>query len=240
MASHKKGIGDTGFGDRAAELGACWTFNWTERPTEATGVEFVPIAWGTHGDLSGTTVLPPPGTATTLLGFNEPDDTAKANLSVDEVLDIWPRLEATGLRLGSPGVTGNELAGGWLEAFLRGAAARRLRVDFIAVHWYGPLEAAGVVGGLETHLRAIHDRYGLPLWLTEFGALNWEDDTRWSQEAVTGFIRAAVPMLEALPFLERYAWFATRTTEWASYRLSSLFDDSGALTATGRAYRDAA
>lgn len=37
-----------------------------------------------------------------------------------------------------PGVaTGADLAGGWLDRFLQGAAARGLRIDFVPVHWYG-------------------------------------------------------------------------------------------------------
>ena len=39
-----------------------------------------------------------------LLGFNEPDLAEQANMTVEKALELWPRLEATGMRLGSPAV----------------------------------------------------------------------------------------------------------------------------------------
>ena len=73
-----------------------------------------------------------------LLGFNEPDLGDQANMPVEQALDLWPRLMGTGLILGSPSVaTGGELPGGWLDRFMKGAKKRKLRVDFITLHWYG-------------------------------------------------------------------------------------------------------
>jgi hypothetical protein len=40
----------------------------------------------------------------TILGFNEPDLAGQANMTVGQALDLWPRLQATGRRLGSPAV----------------------------------------------------------------------------------------------------------------------------------------
>ena len=34
-----------------------------------------------------------------LLGFNEPDMAGQADMSVAEALELWPRLQSTGLRL---------------------------------------------------------------------------------------------------------------------------------------------
>ena len=39
-----------------------------------------------------------------LLGFNEPDLAVQSNMTVDQALDLWPKLQATGLELGSPAV----------------------------------------------------------------------------------------------------------------------------------------
>jgi hypothetical protein len=40
----------------------------------------------------------------TLLAFNEPDLAGQASMSVETALDLWPQLQATGVRLGAPAV----------------------------------------------------------------------------------------------------------------------------------------
>lgn len=66
----------------------------------------------------------------TLLGFNEPDFDSQANMSVEQALDLWPQLQATGLRLGSPAPAVDAAEpGGWLDRFLSGARDRGYRVD---------------------------------------------------------------------------------------------------------------
>ncbi len=42
-----------------------------------------------------------------LLGFNEPDMSSQSNMTVSDALRLWPRLMATGMRLGSPAVAAN-------------------------------------------------------------------------------------------------------------------------------------
>ena len=53
------------------------------------------------------------------------------------------------------------------------------------------------------------------------------------------FLRAALPILERAPALERYAWFADRwPSDESIYRGVSLFDAGGALTVVGDVYRE--
>ena len=62
----------------------------------------------------------------------------QANMSPGQALSLWPQLEATGMRLGSPAVADDGATpGGWLDQFMSGAAARGYRVNFITLHWYG-------------------------------------------------------------------------------------------------------
>src|SRR5262249_35947653 len=73
-----------------------------------------------------------------LLGFNEPDHPQQANMTVQQALELWPHLTATGMRVGSPATAADpSLSGSWLEKFMDGAKARGYRVDFVCVHWYG-------------------------------------------------------------------------------------------------------
>lgn len=68
-------------------------------------------------------------------GFNEPDHSGQANLSVSEALALWPDVVAkvpSGGRLGSPATAGNPVTGSWFPEFM----AASPQMDFIAVHWY--------------------------------------------------------------------------------------------------------
>ena len=96
----------------------------------------------------------------TLLGFNEPDRADQAHMTVNQALDLWPRLQSTGLRLGAPAVaTGGDVAGGWLDRFMKGAKARHYRVDFIPLHWYGAdFNTPRATAQLRSYLQAVHRR----------------------------------------------------------------------------------
>lgn len=68
-------------------------------------------------------------------GFNEPDHSGQANLSVSEALALWPDVVAkvpSGGRLGSPATAGNPVTGSWFPEFMAAGPT----MDFIAVHWY--------------------------------------------------------------------------------------------------------
>ena len=61
-------------------------------------------------------------------------------MTVEKGLADWPQLVracvAGSCRLGSPGSTeGGTFS--WTVPFMQGAKERGLRVDFIALHWYG-------------------------------------------------------------------------------------------------------
>jgi hypothetical protein len=175
----------------------------------------------------------------TLLGFNEPDVADQSNLTVEQALDLWPQLLGTGRRLGSPAPSKDAATpGGWLDRFMAGAAQRHYRVDFIALHWYGA-DSAGAVGALAAYLEAVHDRYHLPIWLTEFALADFSRglaDAHYASRAEqAAFAAAAVPVLEGLPYLERYAWFAL--SDSGSDFQTGLYDAAGRSTVVGAAYR---
>jgi hypothetical protein len=93
-------------------------------------VEFVPMIWG-KDNVTPATLAKAKREGDVLLGFNEPDMDGQANMSVEDALAAWPKLQDTGRRLGSPAVAyGGDTAGGWLDRFMKGAKAKGLRVDF--------------------------------------------------------------------------------------------------------------
>src|SRR5215469_17801482 len=179
--SQLKGVGTwsfTGVRKALAESHATWYYTWTATPEGVAaphGMSFVPMIWGAP-DATTATIDRVKGEGRILLGFNEPDNSDQANMSVQQALTLWPKLMATGMTLGSPAVTsGAATPGGWLDQFMKGAAAYHYRVNFICVHWYGSdFHADPAVQQLRNYLRAVYDRYHLPIWLTEFALANFE------------------------------------------------------------------
>jgi hypothetical protein len=178
--------------------------------------------------------------ARALLGFNEPDSRSQANMTPTQAAALWPRLEVTGLRLGSPApaVPGD----GWLGSFMSLARARRLRVDFIALHFYQDFTDPHAVDELRDQLVSIHRRYGKPIWITEIGALDiraWGEHMHATPTAprASAYMRTLLPMLNRLPFVERYAWFTDACSAGSGCPYSALYTRAGRLTGLGRIYR---
>ncbi|MET8454661.1 glycosyl hydrolase [Streptomyces sp. NPDC005209] len=241
-ASTRKGISLNpvdGASQALAESGVSWYFNWassTGPVAKPDGVEYVPMIRG-PGSVTDAELGQAAQQGTELLGFNEPDSGTESNMTPEQALDLWPRLQATGLRLGAPAVsTGADVAGGWLDRFMTGAAERGLKVDFIPLHWYGADFGPDAANQLRGYLQAVHDRYHKPIWLTEYGLIDFSQGTpRYpSQQEETDFIKSSTTMLNGLDFVERYAWFTLSTQTCPT----GLYDGTTA-NAAGQAYRDA-
>jgi hypothetical protein len=88
--------------------GASWYYTWGPDHRGITtphGVSFVPMIWGA-GSVTTATLRQVKHEGRYLLGFNEPDNSGQANMTVTHALNLWPRLMSTGMRLGSPAVAG--------------------------------------------------------------------------------------------------------------------------------------
>ncbi|MGW4523810.1 glycosyl hydrolase [Amycolatopsis sp. NPDC004378] len=242
-AGGKKGVSVNPYpeaGTALGDVGARWFYDWAADPqgiSPANGAEFVPMIWG-RGSVNQDQLGRAKASGSTLLGFNEPDMAGQANMSVETALALWPQLQDTGMRLGAPAVAyGADVAGGWLDRFLSGAAARGYRVDFIPLHWYGGDFSSAATGQLQSYLQKVHDRYHLPIWLTEYALTDFSGSTpRYPSSAQqTDFVTKSTAMLEGLSFVERYAWFSLST----STAPTGLY--TGATpNASGVAYRGAA
>lgn len=227
-------------------LDCSWYYNWTPRPdarSEEIRAAFVPMVWN-GGDVTDRNLsrLKKAG-YDTLLTFNEPDGKEQANMTVDQALSYWPRLMRSGFRLGSPAPATVTKSKDWLRRFMAEADKRGYRVDFICLHWYGDITVPDAVDRLKNFLQEQYDRYKRPIWLTEFSGSTgyWIEHENPPVTAAknAAFIRQALPMLESLPFLERYAWFELKWTDapWAEVALVN--PKTGKLTPAGKAYRDA-
>ena len=222
------------------ESGATWYLTWStthDGVGTPRGVQFVPMV-RTGSDVTTAALAQAERSGAVLLTFNEPDLKTQANMSVADALSIWPRLMATNLALASPAVaTGAATAGGWLDRFMRGAAQRHFRVNFIAIHWYGAdFQTAAAVAQLKSYLESVYHRYDLPIWLTEYSLIDFSAPSPVypSGAEQAAFVTSSVEMLYSLNFVQRYAWFALPAT--ASGPSTGLYTPGPHATAPGLAF----
>ncbi len=243
--SKKKGLGQSSktpdWSKRLTDLRCDWFYSWNHNiPKDLPkGVEFVPMIYRYSGDaqaITDTAASAKRAGITELLGFNEPDVKKQGNMTIEETLEAWPLLMATGLRLGSPGCVHPDKE--WMIEFMAGAKKRNLRIDFISVHSYGGPSPEALVKRLEN----IHQMFNRPIWITEFAVGDWEaksvETNRHKPDSVLRFMEKVLPMLDKLDFVERYAWFPAKPTG-AALGTSALHDADGQLTRLGECYREA-
>ncbi|WP_330468936.1 sigma-70 family RNA polymerase sigma factor [Streptomyces longwoodensis] len=241
----KKGVGVwtfNGVNQALAASGASWYYTWNTQHqgvTSAKSASFVPMIWGA-ASVTDAALAQARAAGPYLLGFNEPDFAQQSNMSVDQALQLWPKLMAAGKILGSPAVaTGAATPGGWLDRFMTGAADKGYRVDFITLHWYGgDFRTPQAVEQLKSYLASVYARYHKPIWLTEYALIDFSQGTRFPSAAQqAAFVTASTKMLDSLPYVHRYAWFGLGADP--SKPSSGLFTDGTTATAAGRAFQAA-
>ncbi|HOQ04309.1 MAG TPA: DUF5010 C-terminal domain-containing protein [Anaerohalosphaeraceae bacterium] len=205
----------------AAMVSCTWRYDWDNVATSTLDMEYVPMRhnanWNSYSNINSKQ------NSTHVLAFNEPDKEDQANMTVQQVIDAWPNLTASGLRLGSPAPSDGGLS--WLYDFIDQADALGLRVDFVAVHYY---KNNWTADQLESWLRGIHQRTGRPLWITEFNnGCNWTTPHPTYEENAAK-IDELTTRMASLPYVERYAIY-----QWCTNR-EMIVD--GALTPAGVVY----
>jgi hypothetical protein len=125
-------------------------------------------------------------------------------MSMEAVLAGWHkhmeplRKYGSRMKLGSPSVTnaGGEAGLKFLSTFL--AKCNDCQIDFINIHWY---DGAHQIEYFKKHVQeAIKIGAGRPVWITEFAL------TTGSVGDKKEFLRKALPWLDGLREVERYAY----------------------------------
>lgn len=264
-ATQKKGVCVSRYGDGSASsaekinnLGVSWYYNWSDYERgDLIDAEFVPMVWGA-GSVNETTLKNikagyEAGKYKYLLTFNEPDHSEQSNMSVDQALALWPQLEALGIPLSSPAPS--NYSTGWLDEFMTKAEKLGYRVDFLALHCYQDYSESGAHNKLKKELTEIYEKYGLPIWITEFAAVDvsvWnpftpEGNPKCTLAAAKTYIKNTTDMLESLGFIERYSWFLDNFSRSDYYSnpnphpeapYTALYDPDDTLSATGEIYKN--
>ncbi len=235
----KKGIaGNPPYSD----LNVNWWYDWNIDSSSSRDLEYVAIHqlryWpGMNQNWQSLGI-------NTVLGYNEPDNTAQANIAVGDAFWSWPDLLGTGLRVGSPACTDGGVSS-WLLPFMTDIATSQanednapgLRVDFVAQHYYqsaDPSNPSACASQMYNFLLNIWNNTHLPIWVTEWNnGANWTDGSPYAAPTYAqqqADIQAMTQMLESTPFVERYALY-----NWVE-DTRSLVTSSNTVTPAGTTY----
>jgi hypothetical protein len=210
--------GDAG---RIEKLGAQWYYTWWHGGKVGSPAEYVPMI-KRGSDIGNLGAVKGMGDIKAILSFNEPERADQGNTSIDDAIKLWPRLvevaEAKNVPLSSPAPSSDDKGMQWLTEFMKRAKREKLRVDFIAIHWYRSRDA----DAFATWLKEIDREWRLPIWLTEFNG--WSGSERENY----AFLRSALRTLDRSRSVERYAYF-----EPGKGKEHSLFKEDGSLSRMG-------
>lgn len=234
------------------KLGASWYYNWRGVPGEAapSGLEFVPMVWGGKKGTDGLMdadhvraqirkVLAENPGCKNLLSFNEPNAAKQSNLSVRQVLEVWPvfeqELKGRSIRLGSPGVAG--IDSDWLHEFMEEAIKRGYKVDFLCVHRRVDFRNNPVDTVLD-ECRALYGKYKKPIWITELELVG----KGLTERDVIRFYQQLADQLEhdssINDMIERYAVAYAPPDTTIDYKIVARpCNADGTLTDFGRAFQ---
>ncbi len=217
--------------DYETDLNNTWVYKWNNTQSSTLDWEFAPMAWTFSGanDSADIALYVGKYNSTHVMGFNEADNcddqagqypSGPTDLKLcnpDVAVAYYKNLMKTGARLVSPACREEgALNNGWLEQFITKAKAQDVRVDAIAVHWYdwgsNPVTntnptAAQVFARFQSYITTVYSVHGLPIWITEFNA-----NPARSSTINAAFMALALPWLETLSYVERYAWFPYNST----------------------------
>jgi hypothetical protein len=248
--SIKRGIayGSHSEADMAAiSEGVCWWYNWYHQPESGVAnvyqnydMDFVPMTWNNGFNEAGLRAYyAGHPNAKYLLGFNEPNFTAQANMKPSQVAAAWPRLEAIAaeynLKIVGPAVNwcGSCVSEGgvvfsdpyaYLDKFF--SICPDCQVDYIAVHNYMCYTGAltGYIDGFK--------KYGRKIWLTEYAC--W-DQSNITFEMQKNLMKGSIDYLENDTMVFRYSWFTGNRSGAYPY-LDIYAPQSGKLTELGQFY----
>ncbi len=240
--THYPKKGTAGYEDFYSTFAQSWAYNWQLTTGTALPAQSVFEPMNKYADTSGL-----PGNyvawhATTkplyLMGFNEPDKSDQANMTVAQAIAAWPALQAANLPLVSPATAST--FGTWMYDFYNQANAHGYRVDYTSAHMYQAPWASGLVNNLQ----AVYNTWGKPVWLTEFSPVDWSGNGGWTENDDFNGLAEFMWQAEDLVWLKRYSLFPFTGTNalppWqattAGVRGDTFYTGTTTLTPYGELY----
>ena len=255
------GVTNTQFNQQMQSLNLGWYYTWGLTGSPGLNLKFTPMCWGAPDAAKLSQI---PAGSTELLAFNEPDGNnqgAQSNMSIAQVVELWPVLKATGLRIGSIAAYTSPLAPSYTEppgppepgrlppaqgslttsyfdALWTALSQAGMTPDFIALHWYAPPNAAGFLKWIDD----IYTKYQKPIWITEMCPADWSVGKpggpafeSFSISEIQAFMDAVVAGMNSRSYVERFSW-KTRPTNDVNMGNGALIALDGTLTPLGQHY----
>ena len=249
------------FNTQMQSLNLGWYYTWGLTGSPGLNIPFTPMCWGAPDSIKLNQV---PAGSTELLAFNEPDGNnqgAQSNMSIAQIVQLWPQLKATGLRIGSiaaytsplapsytmppgPPAAGRlapaqtSLTTSYFDALWTALGQAGYTPDFIALHWYAPPDATGFLSWID----AIYDKYQKPIWITEMCPADWQAGNpgqpafeRYTVSVIQQFMDDVVSGMNSRSYVERFSW-KTRPTTDINMGNGALIANDGTLTPLGQHY----
>lgn len=230
--------------------GVSWFYNWGNVPNaniadvpSAETIEFIPMCWNANYNADGIREYCKAHPETKyLLGFNEPNFKAQANMTPETAAAAWPAVKALadelGLELVGPAV--NYSPDGpendpftWYANFVKLVGTDAF--DYIALHCY-----SGGTGGMQDMIDRFYALYGKKIWLTEFSMGGDGGINVGSPEAQISSMVQQLEYLEKSDKVFRYSWFIAKGTTTRSPYIGLIVPKNGygerELTEVGKVY----
>jgi hypothetical protein len=226
---------------------AGWYYNYNPTTDISTTEQFVPMIFD-QSYFTAPNLAAAAAYGSAILGFNEPDLASQANMTVAQALTDWPAFEATGAYLVSPAcATDMTVNGNWFQRFATGDGGSYVPTfSAIATHLYTAAftDVTGVT--LMNYLVALHNKWGKPIWLTEFGMIGFPglDPATWTYPTAAqaqAFVTNVIPQLRAYGWINRFSWYpdcASAAAIAANPGIANvaLSNPDGSLTTLGALY----
>ena len=220
----KMGVADMLDTNNLGKLNATWSYTWGNGRDLGTDYECVPHMnhrWGPSAADMGAASY-----SCHIKTDNEPGNSADPEpATVDQVLDRWEDCMRTGKRLMTP--SSHDGSMNWFAAFLDSIDSRGWRCEILDFHCYWDEGQYG-------NLKGYADRYGRPIWITEYvwGA-SWNNNGAFVSGRTEAQNRDAMTRiwnnLNSWNWVERHAY-------WNGERDPSRILKNGSLTPAGQAY----
>jgi hypothetical protein len=217
-----------------------YSWNWELRENYPDGIEFVPMIWGrqnaTQARIDYLNNLANEGKIANVLLFNEPDLVGQSNMSVEEVVNLWPLLETLNVPISSPATSAP--LNDWMRDFMQKASTQNLRVDFVAIHIYHKNDPIKFIELVEE----VYLTYGKPIWITEFAVRDTNatiyNPNIYSESYVLTFMENVLNELHELDYVKRYSWFDPNANneKYPILQTADIIDENNQLTTLGEYY----
>lgn len=228
-------------GDYVVKYNCSHYYNWKLDPTSGkTSDDFQSMWWNDSASRTQQLVLIRPDWAAVdepkyLIGFNEPNHSDQANMTEQNAINEWSRMEQVKLPLvgPQPDSPGSTWGSGSYGDFFNQADAMGVRLEEGGGHIYPTASTPD----FDTFSTMVTSYYNLEnsrvQWVTEFDWVNWGGAATWTADQLYSILAETLWRYENNAYVKRYQWFAF-SSGWVN-GAPGAFENNGMLP-LGRLY----